>query len=70
MADRLYSCDEAKLDGIRASKLWTVDPRYFKRVKISPAAAVKMVSHGQTGVDKGTKAGGNIALLSIAFSLE
>lgn len=58
MADRLYSFDEAKIDEIRASKLWTVDPRYFKRVTISPAAAVKMVSHGQAGVDKGVKAGG------------
>jgi hypothetical protein len=40
--DRLYGYDEAKLEGIRASKLWTIDPRYFKRVKISPSAAVKV----------------------------
>lgn len=60
--DRLYSFDEKKLDDIRASKLWTIDPRYFKRVMISPSAAVKMVSHGQTGVEKGIKAGGTVTL--------
>lgn len=56
--DRLYGYDEAKLESIRTSKLWTIDPRYFRRVKLSPSAAVKMLTHGQSGVDKGLRAGG------------
>jgi COP9 signalosome complex subunit 5 len=31
---------------------------YFKSVKISPAAAMKMQMHGQAGVDKGIKRNG------------
>jgi COP9 signalosome complex subunit 5 len=35
------------------------DPTYFKRVKISPSASIKMMSHCQSGVDKGIKNNGN-----------
>jgi COP9 signalosome complex subunit 5 len=34
------------------------DPKYFKRVKISPSATIKMMMHGQSGVDKGIKKSG------------
>jgi len=34
------------------------DPCYFKRVKISPSATIKMMMHGQSGVEKGIKRGG------------
>lgn len=33
------------------------DPKYFKRVKISPSATIKMMTHGQSGVDKGISKG-------------
>lgn len=34
------------------------DPRYFKKVQISATAAMKMMSHAVSGVEKGMKAGG------------
>lgn len=40
----LYSFDEQKLELLRKTKPWTQDPKYFKKVKISPSAAMKMVS--------------------------
>lgn len=39
----LYSFDEQKLELLRKTKPWTNDPKYFKKVKISPSAAMKMV---------------------------
>jgi len=33
--------------------------QYFKRVKISPSAATKMMMHAQSGVDKGVAQGSN-----------
>jgi COP9 signalosome complex subunit 5 len=34
------------------------DPKYFKKVKISPSATIKMMMHGQSGVEKGIKKSG------------
>ena len=42
----LYSFDEQKLELLRKTKPWMQDPKYFKKVKISPSAAMKMVSEG------------------------
>ncbi len=53
-----YSYDEAKVEAIRADKPWTKDPKYFKNVKISPSALIKMMMHGQQGVDNGISKGG------------
>lgn len=44
----LYSFDEQKLELLRKTKPWMQDPKYFKKVKISPSAAMKMVSDGCT----------------------
>ena len=52
-ADSLYAIDDAKLEAIRNQKAWMNDPKYFKRVKISPSATIKMMMHGQSGVEKG-----------------
>ena len=54
----LYSIDEEKLERVRRQKLWMNDPKYFKRVKISPSATIKMIMHGQQGVDRGNKQNG------------
>eukprot|EP00904_Undaria_pinnatifida_P010840 jgi/Undpi1/6887/HiC_scaffold_21.g09363.m1 len=56
--DALYSFDEAKLDLIRKTKPWMQDPKYFKKVKISPSAAMKMLMHANSGVEKGMAQGG------------
>ncbi len=56
--DSLYTYDETKVDAVRAAKQWMTDAKYFKRVKISPSATIKMMAHCQSGVEKGTKKSG------------
>ena len=58
MDDSIYSFDEKKLECICREKLWMEDPKYFKSVKIGPSAVIKMIMHGQSGVDNGIKKGG------------
>lgn len=48
--DSLYSFDEQKLELLRKTKPWMTDPKYFKKVKISPSAAMKMVSVDCTSI--------------------
>ena len=57
--NHLYAIDDSKLDQIRSQKAWVADPIYFKTVKISPSATIKMMVHGQSGVEKGIKRNGN-----------
>ena len=57
--DRLYAFNDEATNAIREAKAWMKDPTYFKRVKISPSASIKMMSHCQSGVDKGIKNNGN-----------
>ena len=56
--DHLYAIDDTKLDETRTRKLWVNDAKYFKRVKVSPSATIKMMVHGQSGVEKGIKKSG------------
>lgn len=56
--DNYYSINEEKLASVRKQKLWMHDPKYFKKVKVSPSAAIKMMMHGQQGVEKGVKQNG------------
>jgi COP9 signalosome complex subunit 5 len=58
LRDAQYTFDETKLETVRQAKLWTQDPKYFKRVSVSPSAAMKMMLHGQSGVDKGCATSG------------
>jgi COP9 signalosome complex subunit 5 len=57
-ADAYYAIDDAKLDAVRAQKAWMSDAKYFQRVHISPSATIKMMMHGQSGVEKGIKQSG------------
>jgi COP9 signalosome complex subunit 5 len=57
--NKLYAIDDAQLDQVRTQRAWMKDPKYFKRVTISPSAAIKMMVHGQSGVEKGIKRSGN-----------
>ena len=56
--NNLYAYDVVKVDSVRAQMPWSVDPKWFKRVKVSPSATIKMMMHGQSGVDKGIKKNG------------
>jgi COP9 signalosome complex subunit 5 len=58
-SDAMYAYDDAKVDQVRSQKMWLNDPKYFKRVMLSPSAVIKMMAHGQSGVDKGISKGGN-----------
>eukprot|EP01083_Nonionella_stella_P134915 410399_1 len=59
VADHRYSYDEAKLEELRKESPWKSDPKYFQSVSVSPTAIVKMMTHCQSGVEKGIKKGGN-----------
>jgi len=48
-SDQIYKYDAAKHQAILQSKPWTKDPHYFKQVKISAIALLKMVMHARSG---------------------
>ncbi|CAL9098036.1 unnamed protein product [Musa textilis] len=48
-ADAIYYYDEAVLAKFQQEKPWTQDPNYFRRVKISALALLKMVVHARSG---------------------
>lgn len=48
-ADQIYKYDAAKHQAILQAKPWTKDPHYFKHVKISAIALLKMVMHARSG---------------------
>jgi COP9 signalosome complex subunit 5 len=50
-ADQLYIHDNANQQTILASKPWLQDPLYFKNVKISAIALIKMNIHARSGGD-------------------
>lgn len=56
--DKFYSYPETLVEQIRQQKSWCNDPKYFKKVQISPSATIKMLMHGQQGVDKGINKSG------------
>lgn len=53
-----YSFDPTELDQVRSSKAWMQDPKYFKRVHVSACAAMKMMQHAVSGVEKGLQSQG------------
>lgn len=56
--DTAYHVDEEVVQDVRNNKVWMQDPKYFKRVVVSPSAAMKMLQHATSGVEKGIKSGG------------
>jgi COP9 signalosome complex subunit 5 len=56
--DSFFTFESTELDAIRQSKPWTGDARYFKRVHVSAAAAMKMMAHAVAGVERGAAVGG------------
>ncbi len=58
ISNELYTIDKEKLANIRRTKPWVTQPNYFKTVKIAPSAAMKMLMHAYSGVEKGIKGGG------------
>ncbi|CAM6108541.1 unnamed protein product [Calypogeia fissa] len=48
-ADAMYQYDEAAQNAFLQQKPWTRDPHFFKNVKISALALLKMVVHARSG---------------------
>lgn len=48
-ADQVYRGDNSEHQKLFAAKPWRQDPDYFKKVKISTIALLKMVTHAKTG---------------------
>jgi len=59
MTDTRYTFDSEKLEKLRKESPWKSEAKYFKDVCVSPTAIVKMMTHCQSGVDKGIRKGGN-----------
>jgi len=49
-SDQLYKYDEERHQSFTSQKPWTKDPNYFKHVKMSAVALLKMVMHAKSGV--------------------
>lgn len=47
--DALYKHDEEDQNAILAEKKWEKDPEYFKNVRISAVALIKMAIHARSG---------------------
>jgi COP9 signalosome complex subunit 5 len=47
--DAIYRYDNAEVQKHLAGKPWTKDPRYFKHVRISALALIKIVMHARSG---------------------
>ncbi|KIW00274.1 uncharacterized protein PV09_08164 [Verruconis gallopava] len=47
--DALYDFDEAAYKALQTQKPWNKDPNYFKHVRISAVALLKMVMHARSG---------------------
>jgi COP9 signalosome complex subunit 5 len=56
--DQLYAHPDEKVEAVRAQKAWMADPKHFTTVKLSPSATIKMLMHGQQGVNKGSSLSG------------
>ena len=50
-----YVVNEAKVALLKQSKPWMKDSTYFKKVKVSGSAAMKMIAHASAGVEKGLR---------------
>lgn len=48
-ADKIFRYDEAQQSQVQAQKPWTKDPHFFKKVRISALALLKMVVHARSG---------------------
>jgi COP9 signalosome complex subunit 5 len=59
LADARYSFEPEKLQELRKSSPWTKDPKYLKKVALSPSAIMKIMMHCHSGVEKGMAKGGN-----------
>jgi len=57
-ADARYSCDESRLQNIRSRAPWKDEPKYFRKVAVSPSATTKMMMHCHSGVESGIAKGG------------
>jgi len=53
----LYSYNAESVVLMRQNRPWEKNPKHFKHVRISALAAMKMLKHALTGVEKGRKAG-------------
>uniref|UniRef100_A0A7S3PF33 COP9 signalosome complex subunit 5 n=2 Tax=Aplanochytrium stocchinoi TaxID=215587 RepID=A0A7S3PF33_9STRA len=57
-ANALFTFNQDELTALRNAKAWMADPKYFKKVKVSGVAAMKMMNHAVSGVEKGMKSAG------------
>lgn len=48
-SDEIYRYDKAEQDSLRAKAPWLADPHYFKNVRISSVALLKLVLHARSG---------------------
>jgi len=57
--DARYTFDTEALEDLRKKSPWKDNAKWFTGATVSPTAIVKMMTHCQSGVEKGVKKGGN-----------
>lgn len=74
-SDAIFEYDDTMQESIQTQKPWTRDPHFFKNVKISALALLKMVVHARSGgtievmgIMQG-KTDGNTMIVMDAFAL-
>eukprot|EP00760_Papus_ankaliazontas_P005037 PhM_4_TR12354/c0_g2_i1/m.17098/K09613/COPS5, CSN5; COP9 signalosome complex subunit 5 len=55
VADSLYMMDKAKAAALNKDRPWKKNPKYFKAVKMSALALIKIIMHAKTGQGKAGK---------------
>lgn len=63
-ADEVFRYDKAAQQAILAAKPWSTDPNYFKKVRVSAIALIKMVSRPPAELADRTTTRGGVKQLS------
>lgn len=57
-ADAIFAYDEGHIAALESDRPWTTQPKFFRHVKISAIASMKMLKHAMTGVEQGRRENG------------
>ena len=56
--DAIFAYDEGHIAALESERPWTTQPKFFRHVKISAIASMKMLKHAMTGVEQGRRENG------------
>ncbi len=56
--DAIFAYDEGHIAALESERPWATQPKFFRHVKISAIASMKMLKHSMTGVEQGRRENG------------